>query len=95
MKSGSIQLLLPVYAFTIEETNNGSEPCIDELGVWSTDKKSVTPASKRSQGYLCHLEITKAIPNISWFISMMGDLNDCSWIPAPKQRSVTLTFSKP
>jgi hypothetical protein len=23
---------------------------------------------------LLHLEITKAIPNISWFISMMGDL---------------------
>ena len=61
--------------FTIEETNNGSEPCIDELGIWSKDKKSVNLAIQKD------LKVTlassgnyKVIPNISWFISMMGDL---------------------
>jgi len=84
--------------FTIEETNNGSEPCIDELGVWSTDKKSVNLAIQKD------LNVTLASSgnyksNSKHKLVHINDGrfgNAYSWISSTKNKGwVTLTFSKP
>ena len=46
----NIERIAPVMAkrvrFTVTETNNGSEPCLDELELWTDDGRNVAPGAK-------------------------------------------------